>query len=500
MSKCNNCEGDSQSKKLKGPRGLRGEAGPAGPVGISSASVIGPKGDQGDPGQDGNNGLQGYSAYEVWKMLPGNAGKTETQFITAITGTPGTPPTFVVGTVTAGPTPGVNAVTVGNVCTLNFVLAQGPTGAPGSIGGPGPQGAPGPNSLVYKRLASSTLPGSWNDNTGNYETATVLNISKTSLAGYTGIAAVSLNADDWNQGIIVDSFIQIISRIDSTKFGIYRVVSMFDNTSYMSYTVIKIAASGLSSSINEEVTISYTIPGNSIISTASVTVPIGIIWPIGTQNTKALPAGWLLCDGAPYAIATYPALFAEIGTSFAQPGDPINVFRVPDLIDRVPYGCIDGNVGTVVGDNAIVGTITGTASTVVTGTAAVAVTGTAAVNIDVSNLPQHTHAVTGLSTDLAGDHQHFYNTSNSGGGSLSRADSGGADNDQTIGTSFAGQHSHPISGTIDNAGSPGTTQATGAISGTGSGPISGFGTGTITGSVAGDNRQKGLSLRFMIKY
>lgn len=34
-------------------------------------------------------GVDGKSAYEVWLQQPGNAGKTETQFITAITGAPG---------------------------------------------------------------------------------------------------------------------------------------------------------------------------------------------------------------------------------------------------------------------------------------------------------------------------------------------------------------------------------------------------------------------------
>ena len=500
MGECHNCEGDSQSKKLKGPRGLRGEVGPQGPPGISSASVIGPQGPQGIPGADGVNGNQGYSAYEVWKMLPGNAGKTEAQFITAITGAAGTPPNFVVGTVTAGATPGVTAVTVGNTCTLNFVLAQGPTGPSGGPGPAGIQGNPAPNSLVYKRNASSTSLGAWNDNTGNFETATVININKTSLLGYTGTPASSLNAEDWNSGILVDSLIQITARLDSTKFGIYKVVSIFDNTSYKSYTVIKIAANGVSSTVGEEVTISYSIPGVNTINNASVTVPIGVIWPIGTQNTKALPNGWLLCDGAPYAISTYPDLFAEIGTTYAQPGDPLTTFRVPDLIDRVPYGCIDGNVGTVVGDNSIVGTITGTASTVVTGTSSVSISGTAVVDIDASNLPAHTHGVTGLTTDAAGEHYHNYHTSNSGGGSNLHADSGGADDDQTVGTDNAGSHTHSISGTIDSAGVAGTTQAFGTISGIGSGTVNGFGNGTITGSVNGDNRQKGLSLRFMIKY
>lgn len=490
MSECNNCEGESQNKNLKGPRGRRGEVGPQGPVGPASGSVIGPQGPQGDPGNNGLNGAPGLSAYQVWLMLPGNAGKTEAQFITAITGATGTPPNFVVGTVTAGATPGVTAVTVGTTCTLNFVLAQGPTGPSGGPGPAGIQGNPAPNSLVYNRNATSSAQGGWNDNTGNYETATVININKTSLLGYTGVPATALNAEDWNSGILVDSFIQITARLDSTKFGIYKVVSIFDNTSFMTYTVVKIAANGSSATIGEEVTISYTIPGNSALSTASVTIPVGAIWPTGTKNTKALPTGWLLCDGSPYAIATYPDLFAEIGTTYAQPGDPLTVFRVPDLIDTIPYGCADGNVGVLVGNNSL--------SLPVTGSTTVALSGTATVNIDASNLPAHTHGVTGLSVSGGGEHTHLVQgresgtdvSETNGGANINRG------NTSVLNTGMInqndGSHTHSISGSIDSAGTAGTTQASGSISGTG--------TGSISGTAAGDNRQKGLSLRFMIKF
>jgi len=490
MSECNNCEGESQNKNLKGPRGRRGEVGPQGPVGPASGSVIGPQGPQGNPGNNGLNGAPGLSAYQVWLMLPGNAGKTEAQFITAITGAAGTPPTFVVGTVTAGPTPGVTAVTVGTVCTLNFVLAQGPTGPSGGPGPLGPQGAPGPNTLVYKRLASSSAAGAWNDDTGNYDTATLINICKTSLLGYSGTPGAALNADDWNQGIIVDSLIQITSRVDSTKFGIYKVVSIVDNSSFMTYSVIKIAANGVSSVLNEEVTISYTVPGVNTINNTSLTIPVGVIWPIGTQNTKALPNGFLLCDGSPYAIATYPDLFAEIGTTYSQPGDPLTVFRVPDLIDTIPYGCADGNVGTLVGTNVL--------SAPVTGSATVALSGSATVNIDASNLPLHTHGVSGLSVGGGGEHTHQVQGRESGtdvsevngGANINRGNTSVLNNGMI--NQNDGSHTHSISGSIDNAGTAGTTQASGSISGTGS--------GSISGTANGDNRQKGLSLRFMIKY
>ncbi|NUN95010.1 MAG: tail fiber protein [Candidatus Omnitrophica bacterium] len=58
-------------------------------------------------------------------------------------------------------------------------------------------------------------------------------------------------------------------------------------------------------------------------------VPAGTIVAFGGS---APPTGWLLCDGVLLdKVGTYAALFAAIGSSFTQPGDPVTKFRVPDL-------------------------------------------------------------------------------------------------------------------------------------------------------------------------
>jgi len=52
------------------------------------------------------------------------------------------------------------------------------------------------------------------------------------------------------------------------------------------------------------------------------------------------PTGYLVCDGTSYLQATYPDLFAVIGTAFG--GDATN-FNVPDLRGRVPMGSGTGS-------------------------------------------------------------------------------------------------------------------------------------------------------------
>jgi microcystin-dependent protein len=55
------------------------------------------------------------------------------------------------------------------------------------------------------------------------------------------------------------------------------------------------------------------------------------------------PSGWLACDGAVVAQATYAALYAKIGTAFNTGGEGAGNFRLPDLGGRVPAGFKSGN-------------------------------------------------------------------------------------------------------------------------------------------------------------
>lgn len=78
-----------------------------------------------------------------------------------------------------------------------------------------------------------------------------------------------------------------------------------------------------------------TIVTGQVVTAAEINswCPSGMIVDFGGA---AAPSGWLLCDGASYLRATYPDLFAAIGTTYGA-ADGTH-FNVPDLRGRVPVG------------------------------------------------------------------------------------------------------------------------------------------------------------------
>ena len=75
-------------------------------------------------------------------------------------------------------------------------------------------------------------------------------------------------------------------------------------------------------------------------------VPTGTILPFAGRR----PGGWLVCRGAAVSRATYPELFAVIGTTFG-PGDGATTFNLPDLRGRFLSGAsLDSAVGNTGGE------------------------------------------------------------------------------------------------------------------------------------------------------
>jgi microcystin-dependent protein len=174
---------------------------------------------------------------------------------------------------------------------------------------------------------------------------------------------------------------------------------------------------------------------------------LGAAMPIGGMLDFAgavAPAGWLLCDGSSYPVASYPKLFAVITTRYG--GDGVTNFRVPDLRGRVAVGAgSTTDSGGVVGGYALAA-----ASGFFQVTLAAAHIPAMAITIDAVGDHAHTgytdvqgnHTHSGV-TDVQGDHNHSYAGMYAGGATNIGTGPFGAGN-QTA-TSVNGAHQHNLS-------------------------------------------------------
>ena len=98
-------------------------------------------------------------------------------------------------------------------------------------------------------------------------------------------------------------------------------------------------------------------------------VPVGVIIP---NASPEIADGYLLCDGSTFLRTAYPDLFSVIGTTYNTGNESSTVFRLPNLLGRVPVGYDDYNALT---DFRPVGKYAGEKAHTLT----------------VDNLPSHTH-------------------------------------------------------------------------------------------------------------
>lgn len=109
--------------------------------------------------------------------------------------------------------------------------------------------------------------------------------------------------------------------------------------------------------------------------------------PTGTIMAYAgstAPAGWLMCNNLPVSRTTYAGLFAVIGTTYGA-GDGSTTFNVPDLRGRAVAGL--DNMGGAANANRVPWTnALGTAG------------GAHAHQLAISEMPSHTHTVSGSNT------------------------------------------------------------------------------------------------------
>lgn len=188
---------------------------------------------------------------------------------------------------------------------------------------------------------------------------------------------------------------------------------------------------------------------NAIGALTAVAAPPGL-GPVPWAGSAA-PTGWLLCDGSLYDPATYPQLFAVIGTTYG--GNGITTFAVPDARGRFILGL--NNTGSGIDrvnrpENQILGGIGGSET----------------VTLTVNEIPAHNHTGT---TNTAGSHGHTGTAASSGSHNHSgstnttgnhqhtagivsgNTESGSGDAEVANGlTGVAGNHSHTL--TINSNG------------------------------------------------
>lgn len=159
--------------------------------------------------------------------------------------------------------------------------------------------------------------------------------------------------------------------------------------------------------------------------------PVGTLMPF---LGLSIPAGWAYCNGQAIAKATYPKLYAVLGTRFNTGGEASTHFRVPDIRGRLLAGVDDGS-GRLTGYNS-----PGTAG------------GLQSVTLTEGQLPVHDHSAGTLVANSAGAHTHTVSVGFYSGaaGSAERYSQG---SNESLPTSSNGAHTHTISGNTGNAGS-----------------------------------------------
>ena len=185
----------------------------------------------------------------------------------------------------------------------------------------------------------------------------------------------------------------------------------------------------------------------SVGSVALVTQQSGLEYPAAPGDVHsfacALPTGWLACDGSSLLRASYPALFAKIGTTWGS-ADATH-FNVPDLRGR-----------------SVIGSGTGSGLTARTlGTQNI---GAETVALSTAELAAHTHGAGTLVN--ANESAHTHPGLNVGGGAVkvvmdaaagavrrNIAYTAGDGTGNEFGVNAGSAHTHTISGSTSSSGS-----------------------------------------------
>ena len=198
----------------------------------------------------------------------------------------------------------------------------------------------------------------------------------------------------------------------------------------------------------------------------------GITGEIKMYGGVYAPEGWVLCDGTAYTgtpNSLYKNLFDVIGTSYGNGASGgTGEFNVPDLRGRVMMGAGTGAGG---GAEDADGGSKPTGGSSLTARSLGEWGGAETHVLTITQMPQHAHSVSNhthtfsATTGTAGNHRHSY-TSPLIPGTRSAKDGGNYPGDTEMYptpdggyTTYAGNHTHSVSGTTDNGGSSNTSNA-----------------------------------------
>ncbi len=138
--------------------------------------------------------------------------------------------------------------------------------------------------------------------------------------------------------------------------------------------------------------------------------PSGVIQMYAAASA---PTGWLLCDGTSYLRATYPVLFAVIGSTFGS-ADGTH-FNVPDMRGRIAIG-----TGTGTGGGAS-GTGLPTGGSALTAVSLAGWKGEETHTLITAEMPSHTHTVT---APLGGSGSPGWTSASTGGSAITSSSAG----------------------------------------------------------------------------
>jgi microcystin-dependent protein len=177
---------------------------------------------------------------------------------------------------------------------------------------------------------------------------------------------------------------------------------------------------------------------------AAALMPPGVM--LDYAGAGAVPAGYLLCDGSVVSQATYPALFAAIGTTWDTGGEGGGNFRLPDTRRRVSMG----KGGTAVSGPAnTVGAVGGAETHALT-------TGELAAHTHTG--PSHTHSFS-ATTSSDGAHTHNTTTGPQIGSTTVAIEIEDGSPTGNLQTSSNGAHTHTVAGTTGAEGTGATGSA-----------------------------------------